>query len=386
MGHMKGISITHMQAFLRERIGPGAWSKLVSTLPEHDRNALSAVVGEAWYDNTIHIRTNRAFCDLFYGGDPAAAEVLGRFSADRDFTVFHRWVLRLTRPSFAFQHINVFWRYAQDTGRWETETHRDTVTAKLFDWDIRDEIMCRRFLGYIGRTLEFYGKVPQKAHPLCRARNDDLCLFSFDWQLTRDAPLGWKQPSLSDVPDILNELRALPDLDSLSAAIMKIVHDHLSFPWAELGIRSTGSDELTFARSAGTRTGAHLARIDLQHVGRDVGRLDVEAGPGSRQDVLETLVPWFSLLIDAVCQSVEAQAAERYLEDRLQVARDEWNLRPKELAVLRLVVQGESNKSIAGKLHCKERTVEQHMTKLLGKAKADSRSMLFWLFWKKKKP
>ncbi|MGK3982352.1 LuxR C-terminal-related transcriptional regulator [Sorangium sp. So ce136] len=381
---MKGISITHIQAFLRQRIGPDAWSKLLDRLPEHDKMTLSVVVAEAWYENSIHIRINRAFCDLFYGGDLAAAEELGRFSADRDFSVFHRWVLRLTRPSFVLQHINTYWRYVQDTGRWETETHRNTITAKLFDWDMCDAVMCRRFLGYIGRALELYGKVPQKAHRLCRARGDALCLFSFEWQLTHDAPIGWNQPSLADIPDVLNELRVLPTPDSLSAAIISIVHDNLSFPWAELWSRPVDSDNLTLARSAGTRTGAPLARIDLQHVGRDVGRLNVEAGPTSRQDVLETLVPWFSLLLDAISQPVEHQATKRHLEDRLQAARAEWSLTPKETAVLRLVVQGEPNKAIAKILKCEERTVEQHMTKLLKKTSAKTRSMLFWIFWKKK--
>jgi DNA-binding CsgD family transcriptional regulator len=248
---------------------------------------------------------------------------------------------------------------------------------------MREAVMCRRFLGYIGRTLEFYGKVPQKDHKLCRARGDSVCLFSFDWQLAHDVPLGWKQPSLSEIIDILNELRALPDLESLSAAIIDIVHDHLSYPWVELWIRPIGSGELTLVRRAGTRTGEQVARIDLQLAGRDVGRLNIATGAGSRQDILDALVPWFSLLIDTARLSGKEKTPAQHIEDFLQAARAQWGFSPRERDVLRLVLQGESNKSIAKTLGCEERTVEQHMTNLLHKTGAKTRGMLVWWVWKK---
>jgi hypothetical protein len=66
MGNMKGISITHMQAFLEQRFGLCAWTELLNTIPKHDKLVLSTVVAEAWYDNSVHATINRAFCDLFF--------------------------------------------------------------------------------------------------------------------------------------------------------------------------------------------------------------------------------------------------------------------------------------------------------------------------------
>nr|WP_255508185.1 LuxR C-terminal-related transcriptional regulator [Myxococcus sp. AB036A] len=45
------------------------------------------------------------------------------------------------------------------------------------------------------------------------------------------------------------------------------------------------------------------------------------------------------------------------------------------------IIQGETNKSIAGRLGCAERTVEVHVTHLLSKAQVESRSALIARFF-----
>ncbi len=49
---------------------------------------------------------NRLFCDFFYDGNLAAAEDLGRFSAERDLAGSRRWILSLVRPSFILRHMD----------------------------------------------------------------------------------------------------------------------------------------------------------------------------------------------------------------------------------------------------------------------------------------
>ncbi len=69
------------------------------------------------------------------------------------------------------------------------------------------------------------------------------------------------------------------------------------------------------------------------------------------------------------------------LSARVREARKRWGATARELAVLRLVAGGDSNKEIALKLDIHEGTVERHLTSLLRKAKCDSRSRLIARFW-----
>jgi DNA-binding CsgD family transcriptional regulator len=66
---------------------------------------------------------------------------------------------------------------------------------------------------------------------------------------------------------------------------------------------------------------------------------------------------------------------------RLQALAARWSLTARETEVLSHLVQGTTNKGIAGKLGCAERTVEVHVTHLLNKAQVESRSALIALFF-----
>lgn len=66
---------------------------------------------------------------------------------------------------------------------------------------------------------------------------------------------------------------------------------------------------------------------------------------------------------------------------RLQALAARWSLTARETEVLSHLVQGTTNKGIAAKLGCAERTVEVHVTHLLGKAQVESRSALIALFF-----
>lgn len=66
---------------------------------------------------------------------------------------------------------------------------------------------------------------------------------------------------------------------------------------------------------------------------------------------------------------------------RLELARSDWGLTRRQLDVLRLVVEGKSNKEIANALDCADNTVEHHVTQMLRKIGAGSRGQLIALFW-----
>ncbi len=66
---------------------------------------------------------------------------------------------------------------------------------------------------------------------------------------------------------------------------------------------------------------------------------------------------------------------------RIARATTRWGLTPHQTEVLRLLVQGEGNKSIASRRGCSLRTVEVHMTALFKKSRTTSRAELIARFW-----
>ncbi len=66
---------------------------------------------------------------------------------------------------------------------------------------------------------------------------------------------------------------------------------------------------------------------------------------------------------------------------RLAAVSRRWGLTPRQSAVLALVAQGESNRTVAGRLGCSEKTVELHVSALLAKTRCGSRSQLVASFW-----
>jgi DNA-binding NarL/FixJ family response regulator len=69
------------------------------------------------------------------------------------------------------------------------------------------------------------------------------------------------------------------------------------------------------------------------------------------------------------------------LGPRLTTAAGRWQLTAKQAQVLGWLVRGAANKTIAAALGCVEGTVELHVTALLVKAEAGTRSSLVAKFW-----
>lgn len=67
--------------------------------------------------------------------------------------------------------------------------------------------------------------------------------------------------------------------------------------------------------------------------------------------------------------------------DRLEVMGGRWALTPRQREVLSLVVKGHANKEVASALGCSLRTVELHVSALLEKTAADSRTELLARFF-----
>lgn len=66
---------------------------------------------------------------------------------------------------------------------------------------------------------------------------------------------------------------------------------------------------------------------------------------------------------------------------RMARARERWKLTPHQTEILRLLVHGEANKTVADRRGCSLRTVEVHVSALLEKSQTASRAELIARFW-----
>lgn len=90
-------------------------------------------------------------------------------------------------------------------------------------------------------------------------------------------------------------------------------------------------------------------------------------------DVIATGIPGEFIVLR--CE-ISPNVASRF--DR---ATARWDLSPRQVDVLRGLVDGQSNVTIAERLGCNARTVEAHVAALLGRADARSRLELVASFW-----
>jgi DNA-binding NarL/FixJ family response regulator len=69
------------------------------------------------------------------------------------------------------------------------------------------------------------------------------------------------------------------------------------------------------------------------------------------------------------------------IPERLEAAAEAWDLTRRQSDVLGVLARGRSNKEIAVELGCAENTVELHVSELLRRTGASSRSELIARFW-----
>jgi DNA-binding CsgD family transcriptional regulator len=96
--------------------------------------------------------------------------------------------------------------------------------------------------------------------------------------------------------------------------------------------------------------------------------------PGFREYALQTIAH-LQAEVSALWRERRRGTADASTRSLREVAR-EWGLTPRQTEVLEEVAAGRSNREIASRLACSERTVEVHVSSLLSKGGMRSRSQL----------
>lgn len=379
MGLVKGIAFLNIRSFVTEQFGPMAWDAFFSALPADQRAALAEMGPSGWYDLSLLSQVRRAI-DVHFGcGDLALLETLGRFEAEKDLSTVMRWFFRVIPPDFAVRQMDLYWRRFHDSGHWTSEIHSRDIIARLSDWAVVDEALCRNLTGYLRRMLELIpNRDLQVDHPRCRVHGHASCEFIWRWQ-PASAARSPRPLSGRDITEIGREIVQITDPDTLGRAIAEVLVDQFACRSVALWkIPAAGAEAKLLHATAGGTAGARR-RFVLELRGRAVGRLDVELGSkasdGALPDLFEDLLPWFALALEGTHDPAEEFA------QRLAEAADRWGLTPRQREVFDQLARGRCNKDIAQKLDLQGGTVEIHVSQILKKAGAESRATLIADLW-----
>jgi DNA-binding CsgD family transcriptional regulator len=398
-GLKRGSAIVYLKTFVMDRFGESAWDAMLASFTDCERELLVSVEAAGWYDLALHARLNRELCNRFCGGSLSIALELGRFTAEQEFMVYS-WIARLVKPSIILRNMNMYWRRGNETGRLTTATHGDELLVRLFDWGIAEPALCQRFLGYLGRMLEYFGPVTSTDHHHCRALGAPTCDFRFRWQLRHVGADHARPLSTTEFVNAAFELQKCEDIDDLSDGIVNLLLSFFPCYHVKLWLRrSEGGDPMMF-REAGEPRRPGLTRYFVLRAGeRAVGRLEVTSvskWPDELAGSLENVLPAMATAIAHFSFSATDRPGSAFenspnhptdfnfreeVERRLDKARDLWGLTDRETEALGLLARGRSNKEIVFEFRTKEGTVDAKLASIRGKAGVDSTRLLLVKFW-----
>jgi DNA-binding CsgD family transcriptional regulator len=160
------------------------------------------------------------------------------------------------------------------------------------------------------------------------------------------------------------------------------IGDSLSAQWEDAEstlkrVLETVAGAAFFACATDVAAANELGRLALESEGETLRRTifaAVATAPGTTDYMVTRSVRPGEFVI-------VRRGAAAEIERRLRTAADRWRISPRQAAVLRGLVNGQSNAEIAASLGCTPRTVETHMTALLSRADAVSRLSLVAAFW-----
>lgn len=157
MPRTKGVSLANARAWVEERFGRDAYERVLARLGAEDAAEVRGSVAVGWYDLALVSRLLRAIDDELGKGDLALLGELGRWEADRDFTVIHRIVLRVASPSIILQKMPDMWKRYYDHGEWEVVRDGHEVTGRLRGWGSDCPGLRAEVTAWMHRAMELVG-------------------------------------------------------------------------------------------------------------------------------------------------------------------------------------------------------------------------------------
>jgi hypothetical protein len=180
----KGTLYVSVRMFTEERFGKEAPDKALRELSAEDRELLASSVAVGWYPIEPILRYHRAVDRIFGEGDLALCTEIGRFGAEWQLNLFHKFILRFTSPIWFMEKGAKLWLTYFNHGRWEvSQPAPNQLLARLHDFPLADEAFCKREYGWFQRAAELTGaKQVKLVERQCRASGGTICEYFGEWR------------------------------------------------------------------------------------------------------------------------------------------------------------------------------------------------------------
>lgn len=182
-GGVKGNILISRLAFVREKGGDAAVTRVLARLPEDDRRILSGLVMPvAWFPFDLNERLDAAIAAEMAGGEEIFRE-LGRKSASDNLAAAHRVYIRDRDPHGLLKQAASIYRLYYDTGHRTYERLSDrSAVLRTFEARTFSRPDCLTVAGWHERAIEMCGGTkPRTSERKCRSRGDDCCEYLFEW-------------------------------------------------------------------------------------------------------------------------------------------------------------------------------------------------------------
>ena len=183
--HVKGGLLRARFLFVVLNHGPDAWTRVLATLPEDERQSLKEIVLDDWYPLATLDLLDRAIAEQLADGDneEEVFDRLGEFSATSSLSGPYSSLINSDVHSFLSQSALIHHAY-QDFGRASYNPLSDTSGLLTIHYDKAPPAsFCISGSSYLRHAVELCGaRSARVTHTRCRARGDDACEFYFTWQ------------------------------------------------------------------------------------------------------------------------------------------------------------------------------------------------------------
>jgi len=183
--HVKGGLLRARFLFVVLNHGADTWARVLSALPDEERESLKDIVVDNWYPLGTLDLVDRAIAEQLGDGDKEdeVLDRLGDFSATSALSGPFSSLINPDVHSFLSQSALIHHAY-QDFGTASYGPLSETSGLLTIQYDkAPPPSFCASGSAYFRHAVELCGaRSTRVTHTRCRARGDDACEFYFTWQ------------------------------------------------------------------------------------------------------------------------------------------------------------------------------------------------------------
>jgi hypothetical protein len=182
MTKVKGTKITSKVAFLKVVHGDDAAARVVASMSAEDQQTLRFILDVGWYPQDLYERLLKAICRTVAAGDADVYRLLGRHSAEHQFSHAYR-AYNTADLAESLQNMVPVHARMNDPGAMEVSLDGSTHATILVTAPPSSAVICAVSRAFYERVVELHGGAGVKVEePECSGRGEHRCRYELSWR------------------------------------------------------------------------------------------------------------------------------------------------------------------------------------------------------------